>query len=68
MQFYRELGQKPWQWPCVEDPRDECPYPKGSVAAEQWRRDRESHPERFELFEELSRAIARFPASSLRRS
>jgi hypothetical protein len=32
----RELRLKPWQWPAVEHPDAQCPYPVGSYAAQHW--------------------------------
>lgn len=42
-QLHTELGLRPWSsWPCVENPRAENPYPRGSVAAQKWRKDPEA--------------------------
>jgi hypothetical protein len=30
-------GIKPWDWPVIENPQAECPYPAGSYAAARWR-------------------------------
>ena len=30
-------GIKPWDWPVIENPQAECPYPEGSYAATHWR-------------------------------
>jgi len=37
-----ELHTKPWQWPCIEDPREANPYPEGAPAHASWRPDREA--------------------------
>ena len=31
--LHRALGCRPWEWPCIEYPDAECPYPEGCVAA-----------------------------------
>src|SRR5262245_50800327 len=31
-----ELHTKPWEYPCVEDPRTENPYPRGMLAHATW--------------------------------
>ena len=36
-QLHDELRCRPWEWPCIESPEAECPYPPGSAAAHSWR-------------------------------
>src|SRR5262249_34788203 len=31
------LRCRPWEWPCIQSPEAECPYPPGSPAAQSWR-------------------------------
>jgi hypothetical protein len=33
--LHGEVGAKPWEWPCFEDPDDTNPYPAGCHAAVQ---------------------------------
>ena len=56
--LHRELGLKPWHWPAIEHPDDQCPYPAGSTAAAEWQRRRDARPEAFALFEALAEAAA----------
>src|SRR5262245_30492549 len=35
--LYDELRCRPWEWPCIQSPEAECPYPPGSPAAQSWR-------------------------------
>jgi hypothetical protein len=30
-------GIRPWNWPVIQSPRAQCPYPEGSNAAAGWR-------------------------------
>jgi hypothetical protein len=39
--LHRELGCRPWEWPCVRNPDAKNPYPAGSFAAERWEEARE---------------------------
>ena len=50
------VGAKLWQFPCIQDPEDECPYPEGSHAAAHWQRTRQERPEAFELYRALKQA------------
>lgn len=50
------VGAKLWQFPCVQDPEDECPYPEGCHAAAHWERTRQERPEAFELHRALKQA------------
>ena len=54
--LWHEVGAKVWEWPCFEDPRDECPYPPGCEAARRWHEMRARWPERFELYYQLVEA------------
>ena len=56
--LHAELGLFPHQWPAFEYPDDECPFPAGCFAAEQWKRDRDRRPEAFELYRVLKKAAA----------
>ena len=56
--LWHEVGAKPWEWPCFEDPRDECPFPPGCEGARRWHEDRARWPERFELYHQLVEAAA----------
>jgi hypothetical protein len=40
--LHRELRLRPWQFPAVEHPDAQCPYPAGSYAAGRWRPDEEA--------------------------
>jgi hypothetical protein len=31
--LHEELRCRPWEWPCIQSPEAECPYPPGSPAA-----------------------------------
>ena len=35
--LHDELRCRPWEWPCIQSPKAECPYPPGSPAAQSWR-------------------------------
>ena len=35
--LHEELRCRPWEWPCIQSPEAECPYPPGSPAAQSWR-------------------------------
>ena len=48
------LGLKPWEWPAIEHPEAGCPYPEGSFAARQWKRDERG----VELYCELAQVAA----------
>ena len=48
------LGRQPHEWPCIEHPDAVCPYPAGSFAAGQWRRDERA----VALYRELKEAAA----------
>jgi len=37
--LHAELGLRPWEYPAVEWPGSECPYPPNSPAAERWEPD-----------------------------
>jgi hypothetical protein len=37
-----ELGKRPWQWPCIEDPRAGNPEPLGTLNHAEWRPDEEA--------------------------
>ena len=34
--LHDELRCRPWEWPCIQSPEAECPYPAGSPAAQSW--------------------------------
>src|SRR5262245_2762384 len=34
--LHAELRCKPWEYPCVVLPDEDCPYPKGTSGAEWW--------------------------------
>jgi hypothetical protein len=55
-ELHDELHLPPWHWPVFEYPDAECPYPPGCYAAEYWQRNRDEHPERFELYRALKEA------------
>ena len=40
--LHRELGCKPWQWPCIEHPDTVSGYPEGSEAYKRWKPDLEA--------------------------
>ena len=42
--LHRALGAKPWQWPVIEYPDVECPYPAGCHQAELWQQRRDDRP------------------------
>jgi hypothetical protein len=35
--LHDELRCRPWEWPCIQSPEAESPYPPGSPAAQSWR-------------------------------
>jgi hypothetical protein len=37
--LHDELEAKPWEWPCIEYPDAECPYPADSDAAKYWEKE-----------------------------
>lgn len=53
-QLHEELRLRPWQWPAVEDPHAENPYPLDHVGHKEWHKRRASRPEAFALFEALA--------------
>jgi hypothetical protein len=54
--LWKELRLPPHHWPAFEYPDAECPYPEGCAAAKHWQRDRDEHPEKFELYYALKEA------------
>jgi hypothetical protein len=54
--LHRALGLPLNEWPAVEYPDAECPYPAGCHAAQDWERRRAARPEAFELYRALQRA------------
>ena len=52
--LHEALGLKPWEWPAIEHPEAQCPYPAGSFAAKQWKRDERG----VALYRELAEAAA----------
>ena len=50
------LGARPWEWPCIEDPNEPCPYEPGTEAARHWKQERDRKPEAFALFAALLEA------------
>ena len=56
--LHDEMGAKPWDWPCIEDPDDTNPYSVGCSAHSHWIAERERHPERLELYWALKRTAA----------
>ena len=34
--LHAELQCKPWQYPCVVAPKEDCPYPKSTSGGEWW--------------------------------
>ena len=56
--LHRALRLRPWQWPAVEYPDAECPYPAGCAAAKNWQRRRDERPEAFALYRALRDAAA----------
>ena len=36
-QLHDELRCRPWEWPCIQSPEAESPYPAGTPAAQNWR-------------------------------
>jgi hypothetical protein len=50
----RPLKLRPWQFPAVEHPDAQCPYPAGSHAAAQWKPDLEAQAR----YRELENALA----------
>jgi hypothetical protein len=40
--LHRELGCKPWDWPCIEHPDSVSGYPEGSEASKRWRPNMEA--------------------------
>jgi hypothetical protein len=61
----KELGCRPWQWPCVEPPDAENPYPEGSYAAARWQPNLEAQ-ERWRLLKEAAARRSRSSSSSSR--
>ena len=51
-----ELKLPPWEFPAIEYPDEECPYPAGCHAAEHWQKRRDERPHAFELYRELQQA------------
>jgi hypothetical protein len=35
--LHDELRCRPWEWPCIQSPEAECPYPPSSPAVQSWR-------------------------------
>jgi hypothetical protein len=54
-----ELQLRPWWYPVFDYPDAECPYPTGCPAALHWRRERDEHPERLQLYHALVEAAER---------
>jgi hypothetical protein len=54
--LHDELGARPWQWPCVSDPRAVNPYPVDSHAWKDWERGRQEPSEAAELWRALAKA------------
>jgi hypothetical protein len=50
------LHGRTWEWPIVQDPRAQNPFPAGCHAAEQWERERVEKPEPVLLWQELEQA------------
>jgi hypothetical protein len=48
--LHDELKLRPWEWPAVEHPEAESPYPEGSNADRNWKPDLEAR-ERYRLLE-----------------
>jgi hypothetical protein len=49
------LQTPPWQFPVFYYPDDICPYQVGCAAAVHWKSERDSHPERFDLYYALKK-------------
>jgi hypothetical protein len=50
--LHRELGCKPWEWPCIQHPDTVSGYPEGSEAYKRWKPDLEAQ----ELWQALDAA------------
>ena len=53
-----ELHTRPWQFPCIEDPSTQNPYPPGTPAHLSWQPDREAQ-ERWKALAAASREARR---------
>jgi hypothetical protein len=67
-ELHSALHARPWEFPCVEDPRARNPYPPGSYAAKQWETQRAARPETVELWRALQAAAKAARASTSEQS
>jgi hypothetical protein len=52
--LHREIGAKPWEWPCVQSPAVQNPWPEGSYMDSKW----EPNVEAQERYRQLEAALA----------